>query len=196
MNKLIRHTIILLLGLLLSALKAHGFVSEMWPEEGQPVFRSKVAVLTLHEQPSITSNIKKHKRNKGELITYDETRYRNVRSGSIKVTKTVTLEGRDLGALDYLTRERYYSDVPDKKIQFRRGETIEYLQARAEGSCIIKWKTKIIELEYCSWFDDTNKDFQVISEPINEWWIRVVINKKPIGWLLIDDKVVDEHREF
>jgi hypothetical protein len=35
-----------------------------------------------------------------------------------------------------------------------------------------------------------------MSEPVNELWIRVVLDKARLGWLLIDDKTTKEDREF
>jgi len=42
--------------------------------------------------------------------------------------KSMTFDGRDFGALDHLTRTQYYADVPDKMIQFKKGEIINLLQ--------------------------------------------------------------------
>jgi len=196
MNRLTGHLITLFLSLLLTPWQASAFVSELWPNEGRPVFRSKVVVLFLHEQPSVKSKIKKQEVERGKLITFDETQYRNVRSGTIRVLKAASLRGRNFGTSDGLSRARYYSDIPERLFDFKHGESIEYLQDRAEGSCIIKRKGEIIELSSCPWLDETSKEYQIISKPINEWWIRVVMNKKSIGWLLIDDKTVAEDRKF
>jgi len=108
MNILKRQLIIVFLGLLLLPWHASAFVSELWPEEGRPVFRSKVEVLLLHERPSVKSKIKKQQIKKRSLITFDETRYRNVRSGAIKVLRDISIQGRDFGTLKYLTSKHYY----------------------------------------------------------------------------------------
>ena len=175
---------------------ANCFNSEILPGEGTPVYHSKVDVLTLYDEPSLKSKNHKHKWKRGDLILYKDSRYKTVRNGKIKVVKAVAIPGRDLETAALLTSERYLIDAPDIKIQFKKGDMIDYLQERAEGGCLIRLRGRIIELEYCPWFDESNSDFKTIVEAVTEQWIRVVKKEKPIGWLLIDDKNVDEDREF
>ncbi|MBU4560769.1 hypothetical protein KKG20_00645 [bacterium] len=190
--------LLLIFCLLVFALLAYAFDSELWPGEGRPVFRSKTDHLVLYKQPSKTSGIvDKFKINKGEVIIFDQTRYRNIKAGKIKVLKLSILQGRSLGNITYLSVEKYYhSGIPSKDFLFNRGDIFDYLQDRAEGSGIIRWKGEIIDLEYCPWFDRENRNFNVMSEPINEWWIRVIKNQKPVGWLLVDENIVEKDRTF
>ncbi len=102
-------------------------------------------------------------------------------------------QGRSFGNIPYLSHRMYYSDkISSKDFTFIPGDIFEYLQNRAEGSCLIRFKNEIIAIEYCPWFDSENKDFVILSEPINEWWIRITKNQKPLGWFLINEKLVEE----
>lgn len=179
-------------------LSAHAFESELWPEEGRPVFRANTDLLVLYKEPDKSSPVaERFKIKKGGLIAFAQTRYRNIKAGKIKVLESTTLEGRNFGSISYLSDKKYYSGaVASIKVLFNREETFDYLQYRAEGSCIIRLKGNIFDLEYCPWFHIENKDFSVVSEPINEWWIRVIEKNKPIGWLLVDENVTEADRTF
>lgn len=183
--------------LLVFNLPANAFDSELWPDEGRPTFRAKTDQLSLHKKPEKSSPIvEKYYIKKWQLITFGQTLYRNIRAGEIKIIKLMNWEGRVFGNIRYLSDKLYYSDIPLKKFSFHPGEIIGYLQDRAEGSCIIRWKNKIVEMDTCPWPNHESKDFITISDPINEWWIRVTEKKKPVGWLLIDENLVEEERTF
>jgi hypothetical protein len=137
------------------------------------------------------------KTGKGEKIDFDLKLYRNISPGIIKTKKPVTLTGRNLGPISHLSRSEYYSGkMPRKNYTFEKGDSFEYLQYRAEGSCIIKWKSEVYVIEYCPWIDVENTQFSIDTEPVNERWIRVIKNHVPLGWLLIDVDLVDEKRSF
>jgi hypothetical protein len=86
--------------------------------------------------------------------------------------------------------------VPPKNHTFKKGDSFEYLQYRAEGSCIVRWKGEIYSIEYCPWLDVENTQFTIETEPVNEWWIRVTKGHNALGWLLIDKSTVEEKRSF
>jgi hypothetical protein len=184
---------------LLYCLPLYAFESELWPGEGKPMFFARTnTTLTLYEKPSRSSPIiKKHEIQKGEKIDYDKTRYQNVKAGIIRVQKSVTLSGRKFGTISYLSRSEYYSgNIPYKDYAFQEGNSFEYLQYRAEGSCFIRWHNEVFDIDYCPWFDKENTDFALESQPVNEWWIRVTEDHKTRGWLLIEENLVEERRFF
>jgi len=193
---MLKHLLILIV-LLLSVEQAVAFESELWPEEGRPVFTAKSDRLILYENPSKKSHaIQNHGIKKGEKIAFDETRYINIKAGIVEVKKQTDLSGNSYGIISYFTRSKYYAASPTKKYSFSEGSIISYIQYRAEGSCLININNEIIALDYCPWLDSEEKNFNMKSEPINEWWIRVVKNRKPIGWLLIENAFVQEDRSF
>jgi len=190
--------IITIFFLCFSYLPVYAFDSGLWPGEGKPTFFSKTNTLFLYKEPTTKSPImKEFMTGKGEKIDFDMTRYRNIRPGTIKIKKSVTLTGRNLGPISYLSRSEYYSGtVPYKDYSFQEGTSFEYLQHRAEGSCFIRWRNEVYDIDYCPWFDEKNTDFALESQPVNEWWIRVTKGHSPLGWLLIDKSTVEEKRSF
>jgi len=184
---------IFVVGFLLISLPTYAFDSELLPGEGGLTIRATADSLVLYVKPFKTSPVvKEYKTKKKNVIDFDLSRYRNIKPGKVKVQKDVKIEGRSFGNIKYLSHKNYYSDkIPTKIILFNKGETIDYLQDRSEGSCIISRKGQIIELDYCPWFDSENKDFINISSPVNEAWIRVIQNKKPVGWLLLDKSIIE-----
>ncbi len=190
--------IITIFFLFLGYLQAYAFDSELWPGEGKPTFFSKTDTLILYKEPTIKSHIMNTlKTDEGEKIDFDMTRYRNIKPGIVKTKKSVTLTGKKLGPISYLSRSEYYSGkIPRKDYTFQKGDPFEYFQYRAEGSCIIRRKNEVYLIEYCPWLDVEDTQFTVEKEPVNEWWIRVTKGHKPLGWLLIDKSTVEEKRSF
>ena len=183
---------------LLYCMPLYAFDSELWPGEGKPSFFTKTNILIIHKEPTTKSPIKNElKTGKGERIHYDMTRYRNIKPGIVKTNESVILTGKNLGSISYLPRsEYYYTKTPYKDYAFKKGDDFEYLQYRAEGSCVVRWKSEVYVIEYCPWLDIENKAFTVEADPVNEWWIRVIKNNAPLGWLLIEEHVVEVKRSF
>src|SRR4030042_4979866 len=158
-NRAILFTIFFIVGILLFILPTYAFDSELLPGEGGLTVRATADSLFLYEKPFKTSPIvKEYKTKKRNVIDFDLSRYRNIKHGKVKVQKEAKIEGRSFGNIKYLSHKNYFSyEIPTKDFLFSKGEIIDYLQDRSEGSCIISWKGQIIELDYCPWFDSENK---------------------------------------
>lgn len=170
------------------------FEVELWPGEGRPVIESVTSALELREQPSSTSRpALTLPVAAGERLTFDETRFRTMRPGRLRVVAAATVTGRSLGSIQALSRADYYSArYPNAIVRLNAGDTIDYLQYRAEGTCFVRIAGVVIDAEACPWED--REAFRRVSEPILEWWVRLVRNGRPVGWLLLNDstaKVVD-----
>lgn len=177
-----------------SAISVFAFESGLWPGEGRPVFVAKMD-LNLHEKPSADSLIVKNITiPKGQKIDFIETRYRTTKSGLVKVESSFTGTARSYGSIDFLSKNDYYGKGTDTSINLKSGDTIEFLQYRAEGHGFFKMNGEILECDLSGF----NEKVTVISEPVTEWWIRVVNEKKEsIGWVLINEKTVEFlDREF
>ncbi len=171
----------------------YGFESELWPGEGIPVFKAnKTAMVNIYDQPS-GKIIKRHQIKHKEKLTFSASRFRTSRIGKIKVMMATTVSGISFGKVKYLSQKLYESDEVDElNFSFKTGETFDYLQYRAEGACLVRYKQNVIELEYCAWVgSNNNSPFTLIQEPKNEWWIKTAK-----GWLLVDENFLDISREF
>lgn len=172
------------------------FETALWPGEGRPVIESVASSLDLRREPSASSESAGTLRvTPGQRLQFDETRYRTIRPGRIVALTDSTVSGRRLGAVRMLSREDYYSDRFERgTVAVPAGTGFELLQYRAEGTCFVRIGGTVIDADTCP---IDSRRFRVESQPAVEWWIRVVRDGKPMGWLLLSDataKVV--RREF
>ncbi len=170
------------------------FESELWPGEGRPSFAPKSTILKLYSKPSLNCVVVETRVvKKGEKIPFKETRVRTIKPGKVKVVRTGVLKGRSLGKITYLSRKTYnHSKSTWKNYSFRKSDSFEYLQNRAEGSCLIRFKDEVLEIDWCPWLADSDDStFTMISEPVIEWWINLAHGNDPDRWLLINDETVE-----
>jgi hypothetical protein len=169
------------------------FEIELWPGEGRPQFEAATNELIIREMPSTSARIVRRLRvARGRQLAFDETRYRTIEAGHLQVLSATTVTGRILGTTRLLTRDAYYSgQFPRQQVACREGDVIEYLQYRAEGTCFVVIGDQVVDADYpCPAQDDGR--FRVITRPKTEWWIRIVLNRVPVGWVMVDEKTVKE----
>ena len=172
---------------------SYAFESELCPIELNHIFANQTTSIALHKDPSNKSPIVKRIsiKNKEEILI-DQSRTRTIKSGKVKVKKNVYLEGKSFGDLSYLSDKKYDAALPMGEIKlqkylFKKGDIIEELHHAPEGTCIIRWKKNVIWIDGCLWYGDA-VNFDYISKPDYEWWIRVTRDNKPLGWILIEEK--------
>ena len=170
------------------------FESEFWPEEGIPEFRSSTSHLTLHVRPShdapTASELKVEPNAK---IDFSGFRYRTIRPGKVVAKKSGTLTGRNLGRIGYLSRETYYDAYSESvELPYAAGDTFEYLQYRAEGSCFIRHEGYVFDIDYCPWLGGSD-ELALTKQPVAESWLHVVDKSgKAKGWLCAESGVAEE----
>jgi hypothetical protein len=169
------------------------FEIELWPGEGRPQFHLVANELALHETPAAASRIvQRLRRVPGAHIAFDETRYRTIDPGQLRVLETTSITGRVLGPIRSLTRDAYYKGhFPRQAVACKQGDVVEYLQYRAEGTCMIRVGDQVIDADPCPVRDD--RLFRLGAEPKTEWWIRVVLDGVPVGWAMVDGKALEEN---
>jgi len=178
------------------------FVVGIWPGEGKPIFRAKGIHLTIRETPAQQSDVIRLVLNPapGTVIEYDETQYQTISPGKLVALVADSIYGRKMGDIRVLTREEYYgSRNPHSYLSFAVGDTIDYLQYRAEGWSFIRVDSNIWEAELYlgkDKFQVINEKFQIISEAETEWWIRVIEGGSVQGWLLVADTLMSVNRTF
>ncbi len=170
------------------------FVSELSPGEYLPEFYAATTHLTLHKEPSKASLVvEQYQIKKGEKISFDETRYCTIKPATVKAINSTYIEDvTKYGKLNYFSIKTYYGSVAssESKLTLKPGDVIEYLQYRAESSCIFRYRGEIYS-GICNFEGSPNSaDFNMDSLPINDLWVRITRNKKPIGWFLVEKKLV------
>jgi len=179
---------------------AGAFQVGLWPGEGRPRLIAGTTTLSPRTEPrtDAPTGTALHVR-KGQVVEFAETVYRTIVPGRLKVTKDAQVRGRRLGSMRRLSRDEYYSDrYPMAALAVRAGETIEYLQYRAEGSCFVRIRGEVIDADPCpDVLVDPDEVAVLEAKPKTEWWIQVVLKGRPEGWLLVDGKNVrEEGRTF
>jgi hypothetical protein len=168
------------------------FQIELWPGEGRPQFQVMANELAIHETPSSSAKIVRRLGvARGQDIAFDETRYRTTESGRLQVLAPTRITGRLLGAIRSLTRDAYYmGQFPRQGFACKPGDVIEYLQDRAEGTCFVRVDDQVVDADPCPTRDDLT--FRLATRPETEWWIRVVVDRLPVGWVMVDGKAVKQ----
>ncbi len=166
------------------------FEIELWPGEGRPEFQAVANELVIYEMPSPSATVTRRLGvTSGQRIAFDETRYRTTESGPMQVLAAASVTGRVLGNFRLLTRDQYYKGrFPTQAIAVSKGDVIEYLQYRAEGTCFVQVADQVIDADPCPVQDERN--FRVNTQPKTEWWIRVVLDRVPVGWVMVDEKAI------
>jgi hypothetical protein len=200
-----RSTIALLIILALSCSFAYAlesssseyvFVSELFPSEGPLELNAATNLLQIHQEPSKSSPIvEQYRVKKGEKISFDKIQYCTVKPAIVKTINATHLNDVIIfGKLNYLS-VKTLSDgglrvVP--KIDVKAGEVFEYMQDGSEGSCVFRWHGVVYEGS-CSWKSGASNysdDFKVSGVPLIHLWVRITKNKKPVGWFLVEKKLV------
>jgi hypothetical protein len=168
------------------------FEIELWPGEGRPLFQAVTTELAIREMPSTSARIVRQLRvSIGQQLAFDETRYRTTATGHLQVLSATTVTGRVLGSIHRLTRDAYYKgQFPMEALACKEGDVIEYLQYRAEGTCFVQIADQVVDADPCPAQDD--QGFRTITQPKTEWWIRVVLDGVPVGWVMVDEKTVKQ----
>lgn len=168
------------------------FQSELWPGEGEPKFSAKIGHLVLHTRPSSRAPRARLLRvTPGRALPYSETRLITLKSGVIEATGPGELQARSLGKIKYLSGDGYYQKGSRfQAMSVEKGERLQYLQYRAEGSCLAKKGRSVYEIEGCNF--DESSPLKLRSEPVVEWWIRLPREgNNPGGWLRVSEQVVN-----
>jgi hypothetical protein len=177
---------------LLQAGQATMFEIDMWPEEGRPVFQAIAKTLQLRVAPSSSSPVVTTVPvQAGRRLPFDQTLYRTTRAGTFASLKASVVAGRDLGNITSLARADYYSaKFPPISLSVRAGETIHYLQYRAEGTCFVRLRLHVIDAAPCP--NQRPDQFQTRLEPTTEWWIHLTVSQRTVGWVLVSPRTVKE----
>ena len=168
------------------------FEIELWPGEGRPRFQAVAKELVVREMPSASARIVRRLGvTRGQNIAFDQTRFRTTEAGQLLVLSGVNVTGRVIGTIRLLTRDAYYKgQFARQSIALKEGDVVAYLQYRAEGTCFVRVVDQVIDADPCPAEDA--RAFRVVTQPKTEWWIRIVKDRAPLGWVMVDEKTVKQ----
>ena len=124
----------------------------------------------------------------GRLIEYDSVRARMIAPGRVVALRETQLTGRDFGEARTISRSSYYRvQHPSVVRPAAAGDTLVYLQYRAEGTCFVRMSTTVIEAQPCP--TERHADWKTLRDATTELWIRVTSLGEPLGWILTGPSV-------
>lgn len=167
----------------------YSFAIELAPGEGVPVLEAVGDTLTLRAEPhGEAPTAGRIGGVSGKITEHDSVRYVTIRPGSLVAATASIIEGRDLGLVRLLSRDAYYvRPMPRDSFAFSPGDTIEFLQHRAEGTCFVRLGDRVIDARRCPAIDPTT--WTTLREPHTELWFRVVVDGSA-GWVQVSDSTI------
>jgi hypothetical protein len=163
------------------------FAIGLWPGDGIQVIHAARDSVAVHAEPLVRSAaVGTLAARANQVVEYDSTQYQTVASARATSLTPVTLEGRDFGDIRFLSRAEYHSAaVPRRTMQLDSAAVVEYLQARAKGTCFVRVNERVMELDACVLLDRSK--FTVQGEPDVMWWIHAANAGGTPGWVIVSD---------
>lgn len=165
----------------------------LWPGEGIPVIATVRDTVVLRASPDPDGAVVgRLVLRSGHRIAYDSTRFQTIIPTRLRTENDVSVSGRYLGSLRYLSRDQYYSAAfGDTTVIVTAADTLEYLQYRAEGTCFVRVAFDVIDADPCPLRDTVR--VRMLGHPATRWWVYVRM-PEGTGWLMVSDtsaKVID-----
>jgi len=172
--------------------KDTAFVAELWLEEGIPKYIANTRRMSIYEKPDLNSPYEDIQVDLDESINFDSFILKVVNPGILYVTKDLTLNCINYGAISKLTKQSYYSDGIKDSIFLKVGDKMEYLTYRAEGTCLFRYKHKVYESEID--LKDFDTYISLTSPPVIHQWVGITNNKynKTMGWVKYNSNIIIE----
>jgi hypothetical protein len=162
------------------------FTIELPPGEGIPVLESVSDSIVLHAGPSSgTSVTGTLTGSRGRIVPYDSARYVTLVPGAVVATGATEIVGYNHGVTRMLTRARYYDPgVAADTFPIGAGDTVEFLQHRAEGTCFVRRRGAVIDAWECPAIGGSS--WTVLSQPATELWFRLA-GEQARGWVEVGE---------
>jgi hypothetical protein len=111
---------------------------------------------------------------------------KSVKPGIIRAVKAGSFKGYTVGKNNKIIKTT--KKPKEQSFTFKKGDVIEDLLYLGEGLCLLNYRGTILEQETCLGQEiELDKSLVRESQPVTEWWVSVVQNKKILGWLSIDN---------
>lgn len=185
-------TILWLILVLLTSVSspAMAFECGIFPGEGPHKLEAPGGDIVLRGAPSQVARVVETIRpGKGASIKWSYARFRTVSPGIFLARESGTIKGKNYGRVFYLSKKDYYRGYGrSESFHYAAGDSIEYLQYRAEGSAFIRINGVVVGADLLSKLAVPLKE---VKRPQLELWIEVTgEDGHPIGWYqLTDDQI-------
>ncbi len=163
------------------------FECSVFPGEGPHRIQASGDEMVLRKAPMALSGIADTIRlARGEVIKPNDVRFRTVTPGLFLAREDGSIQGGPYGRVFYLSKTDYYrGGGRHDTFRFSKGDTIEYLQYRAEGSAFLRMDGVVVSAELGS---PEAMALREIRRPQLELWIEVAdADGKPLGWFQLEN---------
>jgi hypothetical protein len=157
------------------------FTSELSPGEGVPIFRAKVNIQVLQLPNEGSKPVVGFVLEKGTNFESLKTQYQTIKPGTKIIEEGTALNVSNYGKIKYLSKDDYYFSGKQDTLHLKKGDKINVLQSRAEGSLCFEYQGSI----YCGFCPPCNG-----ARYETAWWVMIEQNSKT-GWVLIEDNTVE-----
>lgn len=165
------------------------FESELAPGGSRLLYKWETPTPQLRREPHWTSPVVKTLDGvRGRRVEYDSIRYRTTVPGIFVALRDGNLMGRDFGETRAVPFAAYYGREYSTVVRsVATGDTVSYLQYRAEGTCFLRHGSTVIEAKPCP--IELPADWKTVRDAKTELWIRVTTLGAPLGWILAGPRI-------
>lgn len=170
---------------------APSFVYENFLGEGRPEYKITGTQIKLLDLPNRESSLAGTESISGEqVLAFDDVVTKVIKTGEIQISGDLTVQTRNFGAIQKLTKEMYYDEsIAWVERTLTATDQPTLLMWMSEGNCLIKIKQTVNESRDCP--TDSGNPWQLLNPPETESWIKIELNHSK-GWVEVDDRQIRE----
>lgn len=162
------------------------FECSIFPGEGSHRIQASGDEIVLRTAPTAQASVADTiSPARGEMIIHSDVRFRTIIPGLFLAREDGAIHGTSYGRVFYLSRTDYRRGGSGyDTFSFSKGDTIEYLQYRAEGWTFLRINGVVVCAELLS---ERVVPLKEIRRPQLELWIQVVdVDDNPLGWYKLE----------
>lgn len=167
------------------------FVYENFLGEGRPEYKITGTQIKMRDLPNRESSIVGTESISGEqVLPFDDVVTKVIKAGEIQVSGDLSVQTRNFGEIQKLTKERYYDEsIAWAERTLTAADQPTLLMWNSEGNCLIKIKQTVNESRDCP--TELASQWTLLTQPETESWIKVSLNGT-VGWVQVDDRQIRE----
>lgn len=125
-----------------------------------------------------------------QVLPFDDVVTKVIKAGEIQVSGDLSVQTRNFGEIQKLTKERYYDEsIAWAERTLTAADQPTLLMWNSEGNCLIKIKQTVNESRDCP--TELASQWTLLTQPETESWIKVSLNGT-VGWVQVDDRQIRE----
>ena len=155
---------------------------ERWPGEGVPVIASTGSEdsLPLYSQPGDEKPDGHLPVQPHQHFHWDKSLIVVKKLGKLEILENCIIAGYVYDSFE----DNKLAEGKARELNFSSGMILDVVCYAAEGYYIFRHLDKYIEM------GSSHKCQRMLASPQTEWWVRITIDDKPVGWVRVDEERV------